>query len=116
MSTSPDDQTPDNRPTSQPEPGPEQWVPAAIAQQEEYLKRMAACGGVPYRVHSYREFGVPGPDHTIRREHFYDACIICGVTRTSADYQRRLAGIAFYAESRDGNRGEDGHVTEGPVE
>lgn len=102
MSTSPDNQpTRDNQTPSQPDPGPEQWVPEAIAQQEEYLKRMASCGDVPFREHAFREFGVPGPDHTIRREHLYEACIICGVTRTDADYQRRLAGIAAYADVRD---------------
>jgi hypothetical protein len=86
MSTSPDNQP------SQSEPGPEQWVPEAIAQQEEYLKRMAPCGGVRFREHTFRQFGVPDRDHRIAREHFYDACIACGVTRTDEDYQRRLAG------------------------
>lgn len=90
MSTSPDNQPSHD---DQPEPGPEQWVPDAVAQQEEYLKRMAPCGGVRFREHTFRQFGVPDRNHRIAREHFYDACIACGVTRTDADYQRRLAGL-----------------------
>lgn len=73
--------------------GPEKWVPEAIAQQEEHIRRSTACQGVRGRSHAFRTFGVPSPDGTIAQSATYQACIVCGVTETDADYQTRLAAL-----------------------
>lgn len=78
------------------EPGAEKWVPDAIAQQEEYLKRSASCSGTSdpnasARVgmsHSWDTYSTApnGPK--------YDACWRCRVTKTDADHQIKTAAGA----------------------
>lgn len=70
--------------------GPEKWVPEAIAQQEEYLKRRRGCNGVSLVSHAFRDFGKPGPDGTIANALMWRACIVCGVTETNEDYETKL--------------------------
>jgi hypothetical protein len=81
MNTTPDNQTDSD--------GPEKWVPEAIAEQQEYLKRVRGCNGQPVN-HAYRDFGVPSPDGTIRNDRMYRACVVCGVTESPEDYHRKL--------------------------
>lgn len=72
--------------------GPETWVPAAIAAQEEHIKRWRSCMDTLGRAHTYRDFGVPSADGTIAGAAMYRACIVCGVTETREDYHIRLGG------------------------
>lgn len=65
----------------------EQWVPEAIAQQEEYLKRRASCSPDRwpngFNEHRWDRF------HKLD-DQFYEACFICRVTKTDADYQIKV--------------------------
>lgn len=54
-------------------------IAAAIAEQEEYIKRRRTCNDRPYTNHVF------APDRT------WSACIHCGVTETAEDYHRKLA-------------------------
>lgn len=76
----------------------ENWVAAAIAQQEEHLKRSRSCSPDRwpngFTQHRWADFGVPSRDGTIQGAAMYRACITCGVTETDADYQVRLAATA----------------------
>lgn len=51
--------------------GPEAWVRDAIAQQEEHLTRNRSCMGTLGRPHTYRIFGVPDSDGTIKNTATY---------------------------------------------
>lgn len=63
--------------------GPEKWVPEAIAEQEEYIKRVHSCNGVLGLSHSWERFAAaPGV--------YYQACWRCQVTKTGEDYERKL--------------------------
>lgn len=98
VSTPPEPQSPDrhtnnDRADRTDYVGPEKWVPEAIAQQEEHIKRNTSCQGALGRPHSYRTFGVPSLDGTIAGSATYQACIVCGVTETEADYRARLAAL-----------------------
>lgn len=67
--------------------GPEKWVPEAIAQQEEYLKRRSPCSPErwPYGAnHSWEHFSL------YPRGPIYEACFNCGVTKTDEDYQKKF--------------------------
>lgn len=68
--------------TSQPTPdqtGPEKWVPEAIAEQEEYIRRISSCQGVIGLPHTFERFAAaPGV--------YYNACTRCRVTQTREDY------------------------------
>lgn len=75
----------DDHPDDGPE-SPERWVYEAIAQQEEYLKRIRPCQDVPFQEHWW-ENRSPRPGVVIQ------ACGICKVTRTDEDYQRKTAGL-----------------------
>lgn len=72
-------------------PGPEEWVPEAIAEQEEHIKRSRPCGGPEGRPHAFRAFGRPSPDGTILNARMWRACFNCGVTETPADYATKTA-------------------------
>lgn len=66
-------------------------IEAAIAEQEEHVKRSRSCNGEIGRAHAFRPFGRSGP--TIRASRMtWSACIVCGVTETSEDYARKIAG------------------------
>lgn len=67
--------------------GPEKWVPEAIAEQEEYLKRMRSCGDVLGSAHRWDTFSAaPGAS--------YEACWRCRVTKTPADYATKMRANA----------------------
>ena len=59
-------------------------VPAAIAEQEEYIKRQKSCGEVLGKSHRFAPAaqGWPGS---------WTECMVCGVTETPEDYARKLA-------------------------
>lgn len=78
--------------------GPEKWVPEAIAQQEEHVKRSKSCTGINGShpgvglSHSWDLYSTaPGGPK-------YEACWRCRVTKTDADYQTRLAARATRME------------------
>lgn len=59
-------------------------IKAAIAEQEEHLKRIEGCGGVYLAPHSFDRFAAaPGV--------FYRACLRCRVTETREDYAVRIS-------------------------
>lgn len=64
------------------------WVRSAIAEQEEYLKRMRSCRAQPGRAHGWRTFGSLGRDKA------WEACVVCGVSRSRDDYERARAAAA----------------------
>jgi len=72
--------------TGQTTPGPEKWVPEAVAQQEEHIRRQSSCEGRLYVSHSWDTFS-PRPGV------FIQACWRCKVTRTDADYQTKLRAV-----------------------
>lgn len=55
-------------------------IKAAVAAQEEYIKRTSSCRG---------QVGLPHRWHTLPAG--YQECKACGVTRTQEDYEQRLA-------------------------
>lgn len=57
---------------------------AAIAEQEEHIKRVTSCGGVVGVAHSFRTHGTPATPLLT-----WEQCIACGVTETSEDYYKR---------------------------
>ena len=59
---------------------------AAVAEQEEHIKRSTSCRGVVGVSHKYRTHGRPRGAESIGADEMWSACIVCGVTRTSADY------------------------------
>lgn len=59
-------------------------VRAAIAQQEEHIKRNTSCNGVYLQSHSWDWFS-PKPGVRIEQ------CFRCKVTRTDEDYQKKIA-------------------------
>lgn len=61
----------------------EEWVGAAIAEQEEHIKRVSSCSGVVGRSHAFRPHGVPA-----RPEVVVSRCVVCEVTATTGDYRR----------------------------
>lgn len=66
--------------------GPEKWVPEAIAEQEEYIKRVHSCMGVLGTPHVWDRFAAePGV--------YYSACTRCRVTETPEDYARKLGSM-----------------------
>lgn len=64
--------------------GPEKWVPEAIAEQEEGLKRWKSCLGQLGLPHTWQTVSEPGGLE-------YEACVRCQVTRTPEDYRTKLA-------------------------
>jgi hypothetical protein len=62
----------------------EQWVREAIAEQEEYIKRWRSCMDTLGRSHTWRRHGNPTTKEA------YEACVVCGVTKTREDYAKRL--------------------------
>lgn len=78
MSTS--QNTPDQTPGS---PADGSWVTEAIAEQEEYIKRIHSCMEVVGTPHTYERF-------TARPGVYYSACTRCRVTETSEDYATKL--------------------------
>ncbi len=62
----------------------ESEVKAAIASQEEYLKRERSCSGVLGKSHSWRRYGNPATRKP------YEACVVCDVTRTADDYAVKI--------------------------
>jgi hypothetical protein len=75
----------ENHPASNPDTtttGPETWVREAIAQQEEYLRRIHPCPATD-GDHSWDRYS-PAPGHQT-----YEACWRCRATRTDDDYQRK---------------------------
>ena len=72
--------------TSQP------WIGAAIAQQEEHLRRIQSCTGGDYpnatvgMAHSWEAFSLR-PGVTIQQ------CWRCKVTKTDEDYQRKTGAL-----------------------
>jgi len=66
--------------------GPETWVREAIAEQEEYIKRISSCVGQLGRSH---EWGTVWNDEPERAAARWQECVTCGVTKTREDYARR---------------------------
>lgn len=64
------------------ETGPETWVAEAIAEQEEYIRRIGSCSGVTGTPHAWDRFAA-GPGV------YYTACTRCRVTKTREDYARK---------------------------
>lgn len=65
-----------------PQTGPETWVPEAIAEQEEYIKRVHSCSGQLGLPHAWDRFAAaPGV--------YYSACWRCRVAETPEDYARK---------------------------
>lgn len=58
-------------------------IKAAIASQEEYIKRSQSCGGVVGKAHRFQYRGPAG--RIPWRE-----CVGCGVTETKDDYERKM--------------------------
>jgi hypothetical protein len=58
---------------------------AAIAAQEEHIRRSTSCRGVLGSSHAFRVFGMPGTDSA------WSQCIACDVTETPADYAVKTA-------------------------
>ena len=63
---------------------------AAIAAQEEHLKRQRFCEGRQYVSHKFETFRPKGEATSVARDSMWSACIVCGVTETPEDYQRKL--------------------------
>jgi len=59
-------------------------IRAALAEQEEYIKRQLSCGGIVGTAHTFRSHGRKDGDGTIPIT--WSACIACGVTETGKDY------------------------------
>lgn len=58
----------------------ENEIRAAIAEQEEYLKRVRSCQDVLGTAHAFRPHGRPGTKQA------FSACVVCSVTETRDDY------------------------------
>jgi hypothetical protein len=71
-----------SQPTPEEETGPETWVPEAIAEQEEYIRRISSCTGVLGLPHAYERFAAASGV-------YYNACTRCRVTQTREDYERK---------------------------
>ena len=63
----------------------ENWIREAIAEQEEHIRRSTSCRGVIGVSHKW------GTSTNSQTGATYEACTVCGVTRTSEDYAARLA-------------------------
>lgn len=61
----------------------EDEVKAAIASQEEHIKRVSSCGGVVGKAH---RFQYRGPSDRIP----WRQCVHCDVTETKEDYELKL--------------------------
>jgi hypothetical protein len=57
----------------------------AIASQEEHIKRSRSCRGVIGVSHQWATHGNP------RTGEAFEACIVCNVTKSLQDYEKRLA-------------------------
>lgn len=64
----------------------QEWIHEAVAEQEEYIKRIRSCQDVVGRGHVFRTFGRPTADGTIPGAKMWSGCIVCGVTETAADF------------------------------
>ena len=67
-------------------------IAEAIAEQEEHIRRVQSCRGVSGNLvvgsaHQWRRHGNP------RTKAAFEACVLCGVTRTREDYAARK-GVA----------------------
>lgn len=71
--------------------GPEKWVPEAIAEQEEYIRRFKSCGGVLGKPHRFETFRGPDSKLPVPDEVTWRQCINCDVTETREDYARKVA-------------------------
>lgn len=70
------------------------WVTEAIAEQEEYIKRMHSCLeqlGRPHRFETIRPYRLLGTGVSVPDNETWRQCLNCGVTETSEDYARKLA-------------------------
>lgn len=66
-------------------------IKAAIAEQEEYLKRNKSCMGVVGRAHRFAPHATPSLDGTLHGDALVSRCIACGVTETAQDYRDAAA-------------------------
>lgn len=69
----------------------EKWVPEAIAEQEEYIRRISGCKGVSCAPHKFAPMRYQGGELPVPHEHVWSACVHCEVTETREDYARKLA-------------------------
>lgn len=86
--------------------GPEKWVPEAVAEQEEYIKRTKSCLDQLGLAHSWDGGEI-------------ERCSRCNVTRTPGDYRRTVpvpktsvcehSGTRIHREQRDGTCAYCGH-------
>lgn len=65
------------------EPMDQDELRAAIAAQEEHIKRSTSCSGTVGRAHDFRPHGSPPAT--------WSACVVCGLTETPQDYQVKIA-------------------------
>lgn len=66
-------------------------IKAAIAEQEEYLKRMRSCRGQLGLPHRFASFDVKGQrSEADDRPGAWRECIACGATQTDEDYHLML--------------------------
>lgn len=70
--------------------GPEKWVPEAIAEQEEYIRRVTSCGGMVGKAHNFQTFRRPDSPVPVPNEITWRQCTSCDVTETRDDYARKL--------------------------
>lgn len=91
MDPTPNREHPEQRPAGHEPTGPETWVREAIAEQEEHLKRIRPCQGIPLRAHRFAPHGRPDATGTIAGASLVSRCIACGVTETPEDYRRSRA-------------------------
>lgn len=68
----------------------EQEIKAAIAEQEEYLRRQRSCQGRLYAPHTFGSFRSQGQPGSVAASDIWSACIICGVTETPEDYRTKM--------------------------
>lgn len=67
-------------------------IKAALAEQEEHVKRSTSCQGVIGKSHAFRPHGTPVSREQYaagRRRRLYSACVVCGVTETPRDYEAK---------------------------
>lgn len=76
--------------TSHENTGPETWVPQAIAEQEEYIRRIHSCMEQTGRAHTWATVWSDEPELAAGR---WQACATCGVTKTTEDYEAKLSSL-----------------------
>jgi hypothetical protein len=60
-------------------------VKAALAAQEEHIKRERSCMGVVGLAHGFRRFGNPSNPKVV-----WSQCIVCNLTETNDDYEIKM--------------------------